>query len=230
MATPLRTTVKKNNIKTTAKFRRLTKILTRYHQALMTHGKTDHLDRTIRNTQLMLIQEGNVCKEQWWQAQLEKVELAARCNIKFWKHIKRLSGGSNSHTPILKFMENGSEKIAKTDEQKVNVFTKQLEKTCSISAEENQEFCHETEIMVENELRRNTNELTTEWTINLHKIRDRRHNTLPFNNLDIVNSIRSLKNRAPGASGIRKPYFSNLPPNIISNICHLFNCCYAPHI
>ncbi|CAL4198608.1 unnamed protein product, partial [Meganyctiphanes norvegica] len=81
--------------------------------------------------------------------------------------------------------------------------------------------------MVENELRRNTNELTTEWTINLQNIRNIRNNALPFNNLDIVNSIRSLKNRAPGASGIRKPYFSNLPPNIISNICHLFNCCYA---
>merc|ERR1711888_339585 len=23
------------------------------------------------------------------------------------------------------------------------------------------------------------------------------------------------------------PYFSNLPPNIVTNLCHLFNCCYA---
>ncbi|CAL4072281.1 unnamed protein product [Meganyctiphanes norvegica] len=66
-ATPMRTIVKKNNIKTMAKFRRLTKILDRYHQALITNGKTDHLDRTIRNILIILIQEGNVCKEQWWQ-------------------------------------------------------------------------------------------------------------------------------------------------------------------
>ncbi|CAL4099528.1 unnamed protein product, partial [Meganyctiphanes norvegica] len=85
--TPIRTTIRKNNLKTTAKFRRLTKILDKYHNALITHGKTAHLEKIIRSTQLMLIQEGNVCKEEWWQTQIEKIEMAAKSNIKFWKRI-----------------------------------------------------------------------------------------------------------------------------------------------
>ena len=65
-----------------------------------------------------------------------------------------------------------------------------------------------------------------EYKFTNHKEPQHTH-TLPIENRDIINSIKTLKDRAPGMSGIRKPYFSNLPPNIITNICHLFNCCYA---
>ena len=68
---------KKNNLRTIAKFKRLTKILSRYHERLMSHGKTQHLERVIRETQLVLIQEGNICKQEWWDHQLKKLELAA---------------------------------------------------------------------------------------------------------------------------------------------------------
>ena len=175
----------------------------------------------------MLIQEGNVCKQQWWQQQIEKVELAAKSNTKFWRRIKLLSGKKSCSTPPLKYKENNIDKTAKTDEEKTTLFTKNLSKTCTISNEENQQFCQETERRVKETLERNNNKITPIRIINLQQIRDPRTNTLPFDNLDIVNSIKSLKDRTPGVSGLRKPYFSNLPPNIISNICHMFNCCYA---
>ena len=90
--TPQRTIIKKNNLKPTSKFKRLSKILDRYYQTLTTTGNSDHLDTSIRNVKLMLIQEGNICKEIWWQNQIEKVEMAAKCNTKFWRHIHHLSG------------------------------------------------------------------------------------------------------------------------------------------
>ena len=226
-STPLKTSIRKNNLHTTTKFKRLTKILDRYYQMLVTNGKNEHLDRSIRNTQLMLVQEGNECKQLWWQQQIEKVELAAKCNTKFWRRIKLLSGKKSCATPPLKYKENNIDKTAKTDEEKTNLFTKTLSKTCTISNEDNQQFCHETERMVKATLERNINKITPIQVINLQNIRDPRTNKLPFDNLDIVNSIKSLKDRTPGTSGLRKPYFSNLPPNVISNICHMFNCCYA---
>ncbi|CAL4085533.1 unnamed protein product [Meganyctiphanes norvegica] len=228
-STPIKAFTKKNNLKTTTKFKRLTKILDRYHHALMTNGLTNHLSIAIRNTQLMLIQEGNVCKEEWWQAQIEKVELAAKCNIKFWKRINHLSGRQKTHVPPLKYDLNGTEQTAKTDEEKENLFTNILRQACRISPEENTNYCQDNERRVKEELQNKTQEITTEWIINLDEIRDN-SNRLPFSNLDILNTIKSLKNRAPGPTGLRKPFFSNLPPNIISNICHLFNCCYATGI
>ena len=84
--------------------------------------------------------------------------------------------------------------------------------------------------MVNDTIQQNIQKFTPIQIINLQSIRDPGTNTLPIDNLDIVNAIKSQKDRTPGPSGIRKPYYSNLPPNIISNICHMFNCCYAAGI
>ena len=151
-STPIKTFTKKNNLKTTTKFKRLTKILNRYHNALMTNGLTNHLSVAIRNTQLLLIQEGNVCKEEWWQAQLAKVELAAKCNIKFWKRINHLSGRQKAHVPPLKYDLNGTEQTAKTDDEKENLFTNILKQACRISPEENTDYCQNNERRVKEEL------------------------------------------------------------------------------
>ena len=58
-STPMKTVQRRNNLKTTSKFKRLTKILDIYFRALTRHGKTPHLERAIRNIQLLLIQEGS---------------------------------------------------------------------------------------------------------------------------------------------------------------------------
>ena len=47
----------------------------------------------------MLIQEGNVCKELWWHQQLEKVEISAKSNKKFWREIHTLSGKKRRPIP-----------------------------------------------------------------------------------------------------------------------------------
>ena len=126
--TPIKNFVNQNNLNISTKFKRLTKILDRYHQALIANGKTPYLARTIRNTQLMLIEEGNACKIQWWEKQIEKIELSAKCNIKFWRQIKKLSGKKRTITPPLKYKENNIDKTAKTDEEKANILQPSLKK------------------------------------------------------------------------------------------------------
>ena len=88
----------------------------------------------------MLVQEGNLCKEIWWQEQLQKVELAAKSNQKFWRRVKLLSGKKRLPTPPLKYKENNIEKHAKTDREKTELFTKILKNNCTISREENQNY------------------------------------------------------------------------------------------
>ena len=226
-ATPTKTVQLRNNIKVTAKFKRLTKVLDRYAHRLLTHGKTEHLDRVIRDTQLLLQQEGNLCKMDWWETQLLKIEQAAKCNKTFWRHVKAVSGGKNRTTCNLIVQENGRNKIAKTDEEKAEVFTKIWSQVYRISPEDNQQFCKDTEQMVENTLNQNIDKITPKWRIDLQSIRDPNTNNLPITETDVINAIKRTANKTPGPSKLRKPYFSNLPQNIITNITHIFNCCYA---
>ena len=79
-------------------------------------------------------------------------------------------------------------------------------------------------------LRRNADKITPKWTINIDQIRDPNTRRLPIDNLDIVNSIKSLANKTPGQSSFRRHHLTHLPPNIVSNVCHLFNACYATGI
>ena len=83
LTTPMKTTTTINSLQTTAKFKRLTKILDNYYQSLVRHGKNEHLEKVIRNIQLALIEEGNICKYNWWLKQIERIELSANCNNKF---------------------------------------------------------------------------------------------------------------------------------------------------
>ena len=92
----------------------------------MTHYKTEYLSRVIRNTQLLLIEEGNHVKYLWWEEQITKCEEAARSYVRFWKRINVLSGKKKARTPNLKYMEQGIEKTAETDQDKNKVFHRHM--------------------------------------------------------------------------------------------------------
>ena len=80
--------------------------------------------------------------------------------------------------------------------------------------------------MVQQTLIRNSHKITPKLNINLQEIKDN-NQQLPFNSINVALTIKELANKAPGPSKLRKPHFTNLPPNMIRNITHLFNCSYA---
>ena len=225
-ATPQKTFDIKTNLKYTAKFRRLRKILDRYSKQLVRTGKTPHLERVIRDTQLALIQEGNICKMDWWDLQITKIEAAAKNNKQFWRQIKLNKGGKKRQQTNLEVKINGRNRITKNDKEKVQVFTNVWTKINMISNEENQNFCQETEQRVKQHLITNSHKITPKWNIQLDSIKDR-NNRLPFTEYDVSRTIQYLANKAPGISKLKKIHFTNLPNNIIKKITHLFNCCYA---
>ena len=226
--TPYTTVNLINNIKATTKFKRLLKILEKYGERLRVQGKTEHLERVIRDTQLNLIREGNICKMDWWDTQLSKIEAATKNNYKFWKRVKGLiQKKPNVLNTDLTTRENGILTVAKTDKEKVEMFTNIWKKVYRISDQENTNFCPDTENRVKAHLARHTNKITPKWRVNLNSIRNDQTGQLPFDNDDVINTIKKIANKAPGPSKLRKPFISNLPPNIISNITHLFNSCYA---
>ena len=140
LTTPMKTTNRKNNLQTSAKFKRYSKILNNYYQYLLRQGKNEHLEKVIRNIQLLLIEEGNICKYRWWIKQIERIELSANCNKKFWKRIKCLSGRHRASIPTLKYKENNIDKYARTDNEKEKIFIEIIKNACNISDTEGWPF------------------------------------------------------------------------------------------
>ena len=205
--TPIKTIQIKNNIKTTSKFKRLSKVLNKYSEQLRNNGRiTEHLQRNIQNIKLALIQEGNQCKYEWWENQIEKIEKAAKYNSKFWRKIKQFTGGKRQETPNLINRVGNINIIAKTDEEKTNMFTGIWENICQITPEENQNFCANTEQRVENTLNRNMTKITPKWKINLQEIRNN-NNKLPIDEWDVIMAIKSIPNKTPGPSKLKKNIF-----------------------
>ncbi|CAL4067354.1 unnamed protein product [Meganyctiphanes norvegica] len=123
-------------------------------------------------------------------------------------------------------MLHQNQKKTKTDQEKTTVFTSTWKNVYKISEEENQQFDQENEEMVQQTLLRNSHKITSKLNINLQEIKDN-NQQLPFNSINVALTIKELANKAPGPSKLRKPHFTNLPPNMIRNITHLFNCSYA---
>ena len=44
---------------------------------------------------------------------------------------------------------------------------------------------------------------------------------------DVKLAIKTLKDRTPGPSKLRKKHFTHLPDNILHNLAHIFECCLA---
>ena len=145
-ATPTKTIQQRHNLTFTLRFKRLTKILDKYSKQLLNGGKTEHLDRTIRLTQQLLISEGNLCKAQWWQDQILKVEEASRNNNRFWKRINLLSGKLGKKTSHLKYTKNGVETTTKSDNEKNQVFSNTWKNVYKLTDVENRQFDNENEL------------------------------------------------------------------------------------
>ena len=216
-----------NNLKHTIKFKRLTKILDYYAVKLRTNGRTPFLNSVISRTQALLIDEGNAMKYLWWAEQLDKIEKATKDNKKFWRQVKFAKGEIRPRTPALEFTdEQGNEISAETTPEKLTAFTNIWSQIWTIDLRGNNNFCRNTEEEVEQDLEESREQLEEKNTIELNSIRNEQ-GELPFHNFDIRLAIKQLKDRAPGPSKLRKPHFTHLPDNIISNITHLMNCSYA---
>ena len=219
-STPIIHVRRQNNLQKTNKFKRLTKILDYYARQIRLHGKTPYLTTVIRNTQNSLIDEGNAMKYIWWENQLLKIEKASKSNTIFWKQVKLAKGETRPKIPDLTIEnEDGSEDIAKTNQQKIHEFTKIWSQIYILTEHENNRYCRETQNNVETRLA--ATDLNPERVINLHNQEEQ------ITIADIRMAIKQSKNKAPGPSKLRKIHFENMPPNILKNIAHILNCSQA---
>ena len=212
------------------KFKRLTKILDYYSLKLLSNGMTPYLERKINDTRNALVDEGNAMKYLWWEEQLCKVEAAAKDNSRFWRQVNRIQGKPSNQMPILKSIIDDQEVTAESQAEKLKLLTNIWSNVYQISHLENQQFCERNEKKVKAHLNKITDKITPKWIIDFNELRNTNNNdylNLVIDIDDVKFSIKSLKDKCPGPSKLRKKHFLNLPDNILHNITHIFNCCLA---
>ena len=212
------------------KFKRLTKILDYYSERLLSNGMTPYLEHKINVTKNALVEEGNAMKYLWWEEQLCKVEAAAKDNNKFWRQVNKIQGKPTNQIPILKSLINNNEIIAETQDEKIKLLTNIWSNIYQITPLENQNFCPINENKVKTHLDKISDKITPKWKIEFNELNNNRDNDnidMKINIEDVKLSMKSLKDKCPGPSKLRKNHFVNLPDNIVHNITHIFNSCLS---
>ena len=228
-ATPIVKFKRIRSLNSSIKFKRLTKILDIYSLKLLSNGMTPYLERKINETRNSLVEEGNSMKYLWWEEQLCKVEEAAKDNSKFWRQVNKIQGKPSNQIPTLKSRIDDREVVAETQEEKIKLLTNIWSNIYHISHLENQQFCQINENKVKEHLNKITDKITPKWTIDFKELENNNNNylNLKIDVEDVKFSIKSLKDKCPGPSKLRKNHFVNLPDNILHNITHLFNSCLS---
>ena len=225
-STPIVTIKRVRTSTSSVKFKRLTKILDIYCAQLISKGRTPFLARKIHETKNLQVAEGNALKYIWFEEQLCKVEAAAKDNSKFWRQIDRIQGKPTSQIPLLKANINGNEMEAKTQTEKVNLLTNIWSSIYEISPQENLSFCPNNDHKISSHLLKISHRIIPKCTIDLNELENPNFN-LKIDIDDVKFAIKTLKDKCPGPSKLRKKHFSNLPSNVLKNLAHIFECCMA---
>lgn len=92
--------------------------------------------------------------------------------------------------------------------------------------QENLNYCQINDNKVATHLSKISDKITPKFKIDLNELENPDFN-LKIDIDDVKFAIKSLKDKCPGPSKLRKKHFENLPDNILQNLTHIFESCLA---
>ena len=165
----------------------------------------------IRSIQEEINTEANRMEREKWENDVMKLnENHKKDPIKFWEGIERMLGKEKPNVPYL-IGPNG-EKIEEEEEQ-IRILTNTWRKTFKISDEENRDFDINNENLVNNFINNNRDRITPYEHPDLTRLNEENYLISEIEMAEIINSLKSFKNKAPGKSGITKLILTKIPPN-----------------
>ena len=150
-------------------------------------------------------------KTESWNELVEKTDLE-RNSKDFWLSVRRMLG--KKETMMMKYLKDHENRMVHEDKSKEEIFRKYWEKILQITDDDNEEFDDETDGTV-NRLIENYHQLLHSNTID--------YNFPPASEIDIVNIIKTFKQKSPGEDGITKHQLTNLPLQMITNFTTIIN-------
>lgn len=142
----------------------------------------------------------------------------------FWQDIKRYSGTNKTKSPYL--LNSQNEKIFE-EKDKMLLHSNFWSKTFQITPDDNQLFdqIHETNICAH--VNNNRGRLSSDTTVDLSKLSNTSSLTEPITSREVTETIKHMKNKAPGESTINKTDLQNLPPVMIHRLTNIMNASLA---
>lgn len=138
-----------------------------------------------------------------------------------WQRVHQLRG---SECMTIKYIvNNNGDRMCEPCEQE-SAFTEKWESVYQIAPEDNVNFCHETERMVNEYLEEHQDKWKGYEEVDFNILDPRNTLIRPINIEDIRTAVQKMKARkAPGASKINRDIIINLPEKIIKNLIILHN-------
>jgi hypothetical protein len=180
----------------------------------MTNGTTRDKARQLSNLRSRLQEEYKRLSDDSWNTLIEKTD-KERNDGDFWKSITRMIG--HNTTQELRLIKGPNGDDIYDDDKKEEIFRQYWSQIFTITEEENLTFDQQQE------------EIVTEFNSNFH---DRLQPKFEPNNRrpgikitpkDVIESIKSFKQKSPGEDGITKYHLTNLPNNMIQNLATILN-------
>ncbi|XP_042880256.1 uncharacterized protein LOC122258401 [Penaeus japonicus] len=141
----------------------------------------------------------------------------------FWQQLKTLMG-NEIDIPPYPYDHQGNKVYPEADKEAIHrTYWKNI---FHISENDNLLFDEETVAVIE-EIAMRANQLTPDPLVDLGNLLIEEPLTAPFTINDINKVIRSMKNKAPGISQIRKTDITNLPPIMIQRLLSICNAALA---
>ena len=165
----------------------------------------------IRSIQEEINKEANRMENEKWENDVMKLNDKHKNDpIRFWEGIEKMLGKERPNIPYL-IGPNG-EKIEEEDDQ-IRLLTNTWGKTFKISDEENRDFDANNEELVNNFINNNRERITPYVNPDLSRLSEDNYLISEITMEEIINTLKSFKNRAPGKSGITKLILTKIPPN-----------------
>ena len=177
--------------------------------------------RLFRALQLNLQNKMIKLKDESWNKKILEIDIEHKDPATFWRKVKSLTGTNNTPTTYLKD-DQGRE--YHTDSEKEQLFQDYYKDIYRINAQDNMNYCRQTETEVTNYLATHQDEYQPYETIDTERL-IRNHSLIaPIEYYEVLQTIKALKaKKAPGHSKINKVIALNIPENMLQNLTHIFN-------
>ena len=184
---------------------------------MMTVQHKDRADLTKKRLQLR-----DLLKRKKADSRAESVQKANAVSAgdqkKFWRSIKRMRGSKLGYSTV----KSPTGLVLDTLELEEEAFRQKLARQCSISPEENADFCPRNEAKVSRDLEK--------WMVDFplpheasHYPSADDHLCQPVTKSHILGLLGQMKEKAPGPSGITKRCLQELPSEVTDQLLQLFN-------
>lgn len=180
----------------------------------------------IKTIQRNITEENKKLYQEAWDSKIQNLNDIHKDSAKFWGSVRRYLGSSRETAAYIEDPNNNNKRAYKPEE-KEPIYREIWKNIFDITPEENRNFDAENEERVLEYLRNNEENTSPYQTADLSRLDNQNYLLRPFTAGDIMATIKSFKNKAPGISGIGKTTLVNLPLNALTRYASISNLTFS---